>query len=98
MQYGLVRPQEYVEAAAARMAADGNDVSRIQLPLGPAVVGYRSEFRLRWVATKLHAFTLVAPVAAASTAALNDLAEQAIDYAKKTRAGFALHLATTDKE
>ena len=80
-----VRAQEYVEAAAARMRADGSEVSHVQLPLGPAVVGYRSEFRLRWVATKLHLFTVVAPAAAATTDVVDRLGEQAIDYAKQAK-------------
>jgi hypothetical protein len=80
-----VNADEYVEAAAARMDADGSEVSRIQLPVGPAVVGYRAQFKLKWFATKLHAFTVVVPVPAATLDVLTDATQQSLDYAKQTK-------------
>lgn len=83
-----MQPQDYVEAAAARMAADGSEVSRVQLRLGPAVVGYRSEFRLRWAATKMNAFIMVVPVAVATLDVLDDATEQSLGYAKEQKGRF----------
>ncbi|HET6951491.1 MAG TPA: hypothetical protein VFI47_14005 [Acidimicrobiales bacterium] len=76
---------EYVHEAAERMAADGSSVSQVVLPMGPAVVGYQSRFRLRWMATKLHVFTVVVPVSRATAETLREATEQSIDYAKQTK-------------
>ena len=81
----LVLPNEYVDEAAHRMAADGSAVSQVPLPIGPAVVGYQSQFRLRWIATKLHVFTVVVPVSSATAETLREATEQSIDYAKQTK-------------
>jgi hypothetical protein len=74
-----------VEAAGAQMAADGSEVSRIQLSIGPAVVGYRAQFKLRWFATKLHALTVVVAVPAATLDVVTDVTQQSIDYAKQAK-------------
>jgi hypothetical protein len=83
--YLWVLPHEYADEAAHRMAADGSAVSQIVLPIGPAVVGYQSQFRLRWMATKLHVFTVVVPVSLATAETLRGATEQSIDYAKQTK-------------
>jgi hypothetical protein len=81
-----VRPDEYAAAAAAaRMEEDGNVVSRVDLAEGPSVVGYRAQFRVRWLATKLHTFTVVVPVATATLEVLNLTTQQSIDDAKQEK-------------
>jgi hypothetical protein len=90
-------PSEYVDEAARRMAADGSAVSQVVLPLGPAVVGYQSRFRLRWMASKLHVFTVVVPVSRATAETLRGATEQSINYAKQTKGrlrGFQSGVAT----
>jgi hypothetical protein len=84
-QYAWVLANEYVNEAAQRMASDGSAVSQVLLPIGPAVVGYQSQFRLRWIATKLHCFTVVIPVADATGETVRQATEQSIDYAKQTK-------------
>jgi hypothetical protein len=76
---------EYATSVAARLTADGFEVSRVDLPAGHAVVGYRSEFRLRWMATKLHALVVVVPLPEVTAEAVGVVTEQAVDYAKRTK-------------
>jgi hypothetical protein len=80
-----VLANEYVDEATNRMAADGSAVSQILLPIGPAVVGYQSQFRLRWIATKLHLFTVVVAVPDATAETLQQATEQSVGYAKQTK-------------
>jgi hypothetical protein len=76
---------EYMNLASARMTADGSVVSRVDLPLGPSLAGYQSKFRLQWVATKLHLFTVVIPVASVTPDLLAVAEEQCVEYAKRTK-------------
>lgn len=76
---------ERVELIREQMLADGNDVSLVQLRSGPAVVGYKSKFRWRWLATKVHLFTVVVGVPQATNEVLAALTSQALEYAKTTK-------------
>jgi len=76
---------EFVQNAAERMAADGHEVGSAQLPSGWALVGYQSQFRLSWMATKLHLFVVMVPVEQASADLLATLTSEAIDYAKSAK-------------
>ena len=80
--------EEYVQEASERMRADGSSVSVVSLTGGPAVVGYQSRFRLRWMATKLHLFTVVVSVPQATIDVVSSVTAQGIDYAKKTKGKF----------
>lgn len=51
-------PDEYLDGIASRLRAASVDVSELAFSGTRAVVGYRSEFRLRWGATRLHLFTV----------------------------------------
>ena len=47
-------PENYVHTVGARLEAGGFEISRPDLPGGTALVGFRSEFRWRWLATKVN--------------------------------------------
>jgi hypothetical protein len=76
---------EYLQGAAQRLQQDGSQVSWAGLPGGQALVGYRSQFKLSWLATKLHLFTVLYPTAAATDAELAALSRDAVEYAKATK-------------
>lgn len=78
-------PDDYLRTAAGLLEADGSRVSRVQLPGGAALVGYRSKFKLAWAATKLHLFTVLYPTDLASPMQLDALSQDALDYAKATK-------------
>jgi hypothetical protein len=72
----------YIEATAARLTADGCDVRTEDWHGTPVLVGHRSDFRLRWMATKLHLMTVVAPSSAITLSALQGFTNTAFDYAQ----------------
>ncbi len=77
----------YLHAAHQRMAAGGYQAGPVQLRGGTALIGYRSDFRLRWMATKLHLFVAVLPVAAVTPDYLRAFAEDVLGHAKATKGG-----------
>jgi hypothetical protein len=76
---------DYMLMVRRRMVADGQVVSEVQLPSGPAIVGYLSRFRLAWFATKLHLFVAVAAVDSGTAPLLSGLTRESVDYAKVTK-------------
>jgi hypothetical protein len=72
----------YIEATAARLIADGCGVQSEDWNGTPVLVGYRSDFRLRWMATKMHLFTIVAPAPIVAPAGMEAFANTALDYAQ----------------
>jgi len=83
-----VNPQEYVDAVADRLRGDGAAVSTEVLPGGEALVGYRSQFRLRWMATKLNLFTVVRAVPEVTVSALESFSNEALDQGVKLKGRF----------
>lgn len=77
-----------MDAVADRLRGDGAAVSTELLPGGEAVVGYRSEFRLRWMATKLNLFTVVRSVPQVTVSALEAFSNEALDYGVKLKGRF----------
>ncbi len=71
----------YVDAVADRLRGDGCEVHTENWAGVPVVVGYRADFRMRWMATRLHLFTLVAPATGITVAAIEGFTKSATDYA-----------------
>ncbi|MGH9280629.1 MAG: levansucrase [Acidimicrobiales bacterium] len=76
---------QYVQHTRQRLLADGNEVSDVVLRGGAVLIGYQSQFKMRWMATKLHLFTGVAAVPQATAQAVAALSAEAIGYAKATK-------------
>ena len=53
----------------------------------PVLVGRRAEFRMRWMATKLHLFTVAAAVPEITVPAVSAFTDQVMRYAKDTKGG-----------
>jgi hypothetical protein len=81
-------PSEYLQETRARLRRDGNEVADVQFTGGPVVVATQSEFRLRWLATKLHLFTVVACAPAATADLLTKLTDDSLSYANGMRGSF----------
>jgi len=82
-----VHPQEFLDRSAQRLHADGAQVSSVPLPGGMAVVGQRSEFKVRWFLTTLHLYTVVAAAPQVDAAVLATFTDQALEYAVQQRKG-----------
>jgi hypothetical protein len=75
-----MKPDEYLEHVKKQLAADGAQVSEAQLPSARAVVGYTSKFRWKWLATKLHLFTLAVYAPELNVATYTQIVKEAADY------------------
>ncbi len=79
--------EEYLQGAARRLQDDGDQVSRVQLLAGTALVGYQSKVLVSWAAIKLHLFTVLRPTRVATDAELAALSRDAVAYAKAATKG-----------
>jgi len=78
-------PEEFLASTSSNLRADGNAVTTVDLPSGPATVGYQGKFRWRWFASKLNLFTVVATRPEATADALADLISESVEYAKQNK-------------
>jgi hypothetical protein len=71
----------YIEATRARLGADGCETRDENWSGSTVLVGYRSDFRLTWLASNLHLYTIVAPAASVTAAAIEGFTNACLDYA-----------------
>lgn len=71
----------YLATVAGRLDADGCRVTRENWNGAEVLIGYRSDFKLRWMATRLHLFTIVTAVDTVTAAGLAAFTESTLDYA-----------------
>lgn len=81
-------PDEYLSLVAERLRADGAQVTTEYFRGVPAVVGYRPQFRLRWMATRLNLFTVVLPEPLITPERLKHFSEEVLDYATSQKGQF----------
>jgi len=81
-------PSEYLEETRARLRRDGNEVVEVEFSGGPVLVGTQSKFRMRWLATKLHLFTVVASAPNATAEVLTKLTDDSLSYANGMKGTF----------
>lgn len=81
-------PDEYVNQVANRLGADGAEVSSVSIGGLHSLVGLRSEFRLRWMATHLHLLTIVSVVPLVTGPGLERFASDALDYGISRKGDF----------
>jgi len=80
--------EAYIKETAARLAADGCEVRTEDWTGTPVLVGYRADFRVQWMATKLHLLTVVAPAAGVTQGDLERFTGTAFDYAQARKGQF----------
>jgi hypothetical protein len=84
----------YLAALEGRLTADGCS-TRWEDWAGTAVlVGRRSDFRMRWMATNLHLFTVAAAVPQITVQAIEHFTDSVLQYAKDTKGGLPVGLQT----
>lgn len=74
--------EDYRALVSSRLTADGATVSHGQIGGLDVLVGYRSQFRLTWLATRLHLLTVVATKPYVSAGDLAAFVDAALDHAK----------------
>ncbi|MEU6203134.1 levansucrase [Micromonospora musae] len=70
----------YIDTTGQRLRADGCEVKTEDWGGLPVLVGYRADFKLRWMATKLHLFTIAAPATSITASAIQAFTTSAFDY------------------
>jgi hypothetical protein len=78
----------YLDAAAARLSADGCTVEAENWSGARVIVGYRGDFRLRWMATKLHLITAVAAAPFVRAEDIEGFTNAVMDYALARKGQF----------
>lgn len=87
---------ENVDAFGQALRQHGYEVTSDTVDGRPAVVGRRSDFRLRWMASRLHTFVVVSRFgpAGTDTGALDHFLDAACQYAVKNKEGLPRGLQT----
>ncbi|MEU1531445.1 levansucrase [Streptomyces fagopyri] len=85
-------PAAYLAALEGRLVADGCSTRWEDWAGAPVLVGRRSDFRLRWMGTKLHLFTVGALVPEITVPVVEGFTEQVMKYAKDTKGGLPVGL------
>jgi len=70
----------YIDTTAQRLQADGCEVKTEDWGGLPVLVGYRADFKVRWMATKLHLCTVAAPAEVITDSAIEAFTNSAFDY------------------
>jgi hypothetical protein len=80
-------PSDYINGLSTRLAADGCDPQTQQWGSEPVLVGRRSDFRVRWMATKLHLFVIAAAVPVVTVEAISQFMATTNHYARQNKGG-----------
>ncbi|MFC0534122.1 levansucrase [Phytohabitans kaempferiae] len=80
--------RSYIDATAERLKVDGCEVTTEDWQGTPVLVGHRADFRLRWMATRLHLLTVVAPASAVALSDIEAFTNTALDYALARKGQF----------
>lgn len=80
-----VNAAEYLERSRARMEGAGFQVIEGAVVAGAHLIGYKSEFRLSWMATKLHLFVTVKAVPVVRPADIAPYAEEVLEYGRRVK-------------
>ncbi len=74
-------PDNYINDVASRLTADGAEVSKMNIGGLNSLVGHRSQFKMSWMATRLHLFTIVSSVPLVTGPVLEKFASDVLDFA-----------------
>ncbi|RDG39095.1 levansucrase [Streptomyces corynorhini] len=85
---------DYLAGLESRLAADGCAPRQDNWGGAPVLVGRRSDFRLRWLATNLHLFTIAAAVPYVATETIAVFTGQCLQYARENKGGLPVGLQT----
>ncbi|MFE2533364.1 levansucrase [Streptomyces sp. NPDC059371] len=80
-------PGTYLTFVERQLTADGCATRWEDWAGVPVLVGRRAEFRMRWMGTKLHLFTVAAVVPEITVQAISGFTDQVMKYAKDTKGG-----------
>ncbi|MET7699883.1 levansucrase [Streptomyces sp. NPDC005485] len=91
-QQGQPAPQAYLASVQSRLTADGCETRWEDWAGVPVLVGRRADFRMSWMATRLHLFTVAAAVPEITVPAIEGFTDQVMKYAKDNKGGLPVGL------
>jgi hypothetical protein len=80
-------PQQYLTALAERLAADGCEVHWENWDSASVLIGYRADFRVQWLMSRLHLYTVAAAFPEVTKAMVGQFALSARSYAGAHKPG-----------
>lgn len=80
-----MQSEPYLKQVTELLAKDGNQVMPVQLDHFSGTVGYQSQFKWSWFATKLHLFTVVIYIPELNAAAFTAAVQEAAAYGLKMK-------------
>jgi len=86
-------PQDYMRELGERLQADGCD-PQWDTSAAPFLIGRRADFKVQWMATRMHLFTIAAVVPEAALAGLEQFTDFALNTAIDRKKGLARGLQT----
>ena len=86
-------PENYIQQLHARLQADGCDPQWEAAP-DPLLIGRRSEFRIQWMASTIHLFTIAATAPEATIATLEQFTDYAMAVAIERKKGLPRGIQT----
>jgi hypothetical protein len=93
-QQGQSASEAYLAALEGRLTADGCSTRWEDWTGLPVLVGRRADFRLRWMATNLHLFTVAAAVPEITVPVMESFTDGVLKYAKDTKGGLPVGVQT----
>ncbi|MCW7946546.1 levansucrase [Streptomyces hygroscopicus] len=84
----------YLAALQSRLTADGCSTRWEDWGGTQVLVGRRSDFRMRWMATNLHLFTVAAAVPVITAGTIESFTDSVLKYARDTKSGLPVGLQT----
>jgi hypothetical protein len=87
-------PEQYLDSLEARLADDGCQPRWEEWPGGRVLIGRRADFRIQWMATRLHLFTVAAAFPEVSVTSVEDFTRSAQRYSVDHKGGLPVGLQT----
>ena len=78
----MTETRQYLDDLSSNLQAAGYQVEMHAIGGMPALTGYRSDFKLQWMASKLHTFVTVRSVPVVTADALEAFAKDSLEYTK----------------
>ncbi len=89
-----MHPADYLNGLFARLAADGSNPVVQQWGGQSVLVAHRAEFKLRWMATKLHLFVIACEMPEVSVDHIIAFDQTAAQFARDNKGGMPLGFQT----
>jgi hypothetical protein len=90
----VTSPQQYLDSLATRLADDGCQPRWEEWTGGRVLIGRRADFRIQWMTTRLHLFTIAAAFPEVSVTNVEDFTRSAQRYSIDHKAGLPVGLQT----